>query len=276
VRCMAILEGFLDFSDIEDSESTSIREEVLAVVEDIHERTKTLLLNSDNQERLRDGLVVAIAGPPNAGKSSLINYLTKREVSIVSVVPGTTRDLIEVLADVGGFPIVFVDTAGIRETNDPVEAEGIARALRKRDSSDLTLWLTSCLDDDNFNATERRDVLRIKTKCDLAPHTSFSDDYVRVSTVTGFGVNLLITRIVEFAHSRLGGLANSLITTQRQRAAILEADGALERFLQGQSAQIELLAEELRLAGKCMSRVVGRIDVEEVLDSVFSRLCVGK
>jgi tRNA modification GTPase len=276
VRCMAFLEGFLDFSDIEDSETTASMHNVVAVVKDMRERTKTLLLDSDHPERLRDGLVVVIAGPPNAGKSSLINYLTKREVSIVSVVPGTTRDLIEVFVDIAGFPIVLIDTAGIRESDDPIEAEGIARARKKRESADLTLWLTSCLDDDDLDVAERCEVLRIKTKCDLAPHTPCSDEYITVSTVTGVGINILITRIEEFAHSQLGGLANSLVTTQRQRAAILEADSALERFLGGRGAPVELLAEELRFAARCMSRVVGRIDVEEVLENVFSRLCVGK
>jgi tRNA modification GTPase len=274
--CMALLEGFLDFSDIEDSETSTSMRDVVAVVGEMRERTKSLLLASDHSERLRDGLVVVIAGPPNAGKSSLINYLTKREVSIVSIVPGTTRDLIEVLVDIAGFPINLVDTAGIRESSDPVEAEGIARALKKRDCADLTLWLTSCLDDDDFEETGLREVLRIKTKCDLAPHVTLSDRYIGISTVTGVGISSVVTRIAEFAQSQLGGPASSLITTQRQRAAILEADSALERFLHNQTAHIELLAEELRFAARCMSRVVGRIDVEEILDNVFSRLCVGK
>jgi len=275
VRCMALLEGFLDFSDVEDSEATSLRD-VVALVEDIRERTKALLLNSDHPERLRDGLVVVIAGPPNAGKSSLINHLTKREVSIVSVVPGTTRDLIEAHLDIAGFPIIFVDTAGIREARDPVEAEGIARARKKRDSADLTLWLTSCEDGEDFDETQIGEMLRIRTKCDLAPQARFLDDCIRVSTVTGAGIDVLVARIAAFARSRLGGLVDSLVSTQRQRAAILEADGALERFLYNQTAPVELLAEDLRIAARCMSRVVGRIDVEEVLNNVFSRLCVGK
>jgi tRNA modification GTPase len=277
VRCMGLLEAFLDFSDIEDSDTLSMHE-VVAAVGDIRERTRTLLLNSDYSERLRDGLIVVIAGPPNSGKSSLINYLAKREVSIVSVVPGTTRDLIEVFVEIAGFPVVFVDTAGIRETNDPVEAEGVARALKKRDSADLTLWLTSCWDDDDLDEKQGLEVLRIKTKCDLASNAAFSDEYIGVSTVTGIGIDILIARILEFAQTQLGSLADSLITSERQRAAILDADSALERFLCSciSNARIEFLAEELRSAARCMSRVVGRIDVEEVLDSVFSRLCVGK
>jgi len=275
VGCMALLESLLDFSDIEDPEARSVID-VMTAISEIRERIRALLLGSSHSERLRDGLVIVIAGPPNAGKSSLINYLTKREVSIVSSNPGTTRDLIEVLVDIAGFPIVLVDTAGIRESSDPVEAEGIVRARKRSDSADLTLWLTSCMDVDSVDQTQKCTVLKIKTKCDLAPDVHFSDEYIKVSTITGVGISTLVERIAGIAHSRLGGAANSLITTQRQRAAILEANDALARFMGDPAAPIEVMAEELRFAARCMSRVVGRIDVEEVLTGVFSRLCVGK
>jgi tRNA modification GTPase len=250
--------------------------DVMTATTEMRARIRVLLLDSSDLERLRDGLVVVISGPPNAGKSSLINYLTKREVSIVSAFPGTTRDLIEVSVDIAGFPIILVDTAGMRESSDPVEAEGIARARKRRDSADLTLSLTSCLDIDHIDQAQKCAVLKIKTKCDLAPDIHFSDEYIGISTLTGVGMGTLVERIAGVAQSQLGGTASSLITTHRQRAAILEADHALARFMSDRSAPIEVMAEELRFAARCMSRVVGRIDVEEVLTSVFSRLCVGK
>ncbi len=276
VRCMALVETLLDFSDVEDPEHSGLVE-VFAMVKDLRERTKSLLVDSHASERLREGLVIVIAGPPNAGKSSLINHLARREVSIVSAIPGTTRDLIEISMDVAGFPIVLVDSAGIRESNDPIEAEGIARARKRSDSADLTLWLSSCLDgEDGFDGAQTSEVLCIKTKCDLAPDRFFSSKQIGISTVTGEGISALVERIASFAHSILGGPANSLITTQRQSSAILEADAALARFLCDQSLPLEVLAEELRTAGRCMSCVAGRIDVENVLSDVFSRLCVGK
>jgi tRNA modification GTPase len=277
VRSMALMETLLDFSDIEDPEGNCLAN-VLTLVEDARRRIGALLRGSEHSERLRNGLVVAVAGPPNAGKSSLLNYLAKRDVSIVSAIPGTTRDLIEVPISIEGFPFILVDSAGIRKSTDPIEAEGVARAQRMCHTADLTLWLTSCVDQaESLCLPHRCELLAVRTKCDLAPSPKFdSSDGIDISTVTGAGIGALLERIVQFARLQLSGVADTLITSQRQRFAILEADSALKRFVAEHDAPLEVLAEELRFAARCMSRVVGRIDVEEVLSEVFSRLCVGK
>jgi tRNA modification GTPase len=275
LNSMVAIETALDFSDTDGFDAAST-ERVFDAIDDTRTRIRSLLNCSEGPERLQDGLVVVIAGPPNVGKSSLINYLSRREASIVSSFPGTTRDLIEVPMDIDGFPVIFVDTAGIRDPKDPIEAEGIARALKKSESADLTLWLSCCLEEDANTPTKLGEVIRVRTKCDLAHSDFVGGEALNISVKTGAGLDALLARIAEFTRAQLGGIASSLLTTQRQRAAVLDADLALGRLLKHRDAPTELLAEELRLAARCMSRVVGRIDVEDVLVGIFSRLCVGK
>jgi len=271
---MSLVESLLDFSDVEDTAGTSI-DQVDGLLHDALNRIERLLCHAEVGERLRDGLTVVIAGPPNVGKSSLMNALARRDVSIVSPTPGTTRDLIEISMDVGGFPVVVVDSAGIRETTDPVEAVGVARARSRCESADLTLWLTSCVDAAPAEPPPGS-ALRVKSKWDLAPEILVPADEIAVSARSGRGLDLLMRRIRGFAEGHFSGAETSLIGTERQRVAVQEASRAIRRVLSDREAPIEVVAEELRIAERAMSRVVGRIDVEELLGDIFSRLCVGK
>ena len=238
-----------------------------------------MLASAQKGERLREGLNVVIAGPPNVGKSTLMNALSKREVSIVSSHPGTTRDLIEVALDLGGYPLTLVDTAGIRPSDDEVELEGIERARRRAKEADLTLWLVECGAPPPTIPEGVEQAMIVLTKSDrIAPNLQSYPSSGRsiqcVSAMTGDGITDLLDELTRFAESFCGGSA--LITTERHRIAFSDAETALVRALDLRQDNLELLAEDLRLASRALARVSGRIDVEDVLEDIFARMCVGK
>ena len=280
LNALSAIEAQIDFSDIEEGNSLSLTE-ARDLARQALRCIRSILAASQMGERLRDGLNVVIAGPPNVGKSTLINAISKKEVSIVASTPGTTRDIIELSLDVNGYPVTLVDTAGIRDTDDPVELEGVNRARRRLRDADLTLWLVEC----GTASTRMPDVagamILVKTKSDQAPvavdvdlpGTVFS---LRISAKTGDGVMRLLNEIGSFMSRRFDGSAAALITTERHKIAFLEAETALARLLNAKLDTAELIAEELRLAARAMERIAGRIDVEDVLGAIFSRLCVGK
>ncbi len=216
-----------------------------------------------------------LAGAPNAGKSTLMNALTREDTSIVSATPGTTRDPIEVALDLGGYPVVLVDTAGIRDSGDAIEAEGVRRALKRANNADLVLWLS---ESDDFTLSpdlQATETLRVRAKADLQ-HTPPSPDVLSLSARTGDGVPELLAAIQARAEAGLGAASHSLLTRERHRVAFLEADQHLERALRIGLNSAELASEELRQASRRLERVAGRISVEDVLDEIFSSLCVGK
>jgi len=275
IRAMAVLESQIDFSDVEDAESLSLRDARLIATE-ASDRIRAILVSARSGERLRDGLSVVIAGPPNVGKSTLMNALSKREVSIVSATPGTTRDLIEVSLDLDGYPVTLIDTAGIRDTNDPIEREGVERARRRSAEADLTLWLTeseSPIEHEPFGPS-----LRVITKQDQATQTNQAREGVplRISAKTGDGLSELLGEITRFAAIQFAATSSTLITTERHRIAFTDAQAALARALDPDLEAVELVAEDLRLAARALDRIAGRIDVEDVLGDIFSRFCVGK
>jgi tRNA modification GTPase len=231
---------------------------------------------------LRDGLVVAIAGPPNVGKSTLMNQLARREVAIVSPHAGTTRDVIEVQLDLDGYPVTVIDTAGIRETDDPVEQEGVRRAQARAAAADLVLWLS-----DTGNAFPPREgsspVWSVRNKVDLdsaaiaSMETARSTDQTfRISAARGDGVTELITALVAFADAFFSGQEGGFITRERQRALLQETGDALRRCLVVIGEGEELAAEELRRAAFSLGRLLGRVDVEDILDVIFREFCIGK
>ncbi len=272
---MATVEAQLDFSDAEDAAgltADSIREAARAAVD----RIDRALASAHAAERLRSGFVVVIAGPPNVGKSTLMNAIAGRDVAIISPFAGTTRDPIEVALDLRGYPVILVDTAGIRATEDPIEQEGVRRALQRAEHADLTLWL----DDGQQQgpAAAPGPALFVRTKSDIAGGASYSTSGAQfaISAKTGDGIDVLLDSIADLAVAGLSSGEPAVLTLARHREAFLAARRALATVLSSEPAELELVAEEFRRAAAAMDRVVGRIGVEDVLGEIFSRLCVGK
>jgi tRNA modification GTPase len=252
----------------------------IAAARSLSAEIRGALRDAERGERLREGFVVALAGPPNVGKSTLLNRLARREVAIVTDIPGTTRDAIEVALDLKGVPVVLVDTAGVRETADPIEAEGVRRAVASAEAADLVLWLA---DASGMKAappllrTSRTVVVR--TKSDLIDSDSQRQLMDRgelvLSAKTDSGVDQLLELLANEAQMLAGEPA--LVTHARQRHALQEASTRLDTAVAvAARGRDELVAEELRLAARALGRVTGRVDVEEVLDEVFRNFCVGK
>jgi tRNA modification GTPase len=270
---MAMVETGLDFSDIEDAEDFTL-ESVKRAAQAAIDRIDRALATAEAAQRLREGFTVVIAGPPNVGKSTLMNALAGRDVAITSPIPGTTRDLIEVFLDLRGYPVILVDTAGVRDSDDPVEQEGVARARRRAESADLTLWL------DDGSGSEAPSLgwrmLAVTTKIDLDEGTAEGTAGLAISAKTGAGIERLLDVIADMAEERMGSGEPALLTLERHRRAFADAREALAATLSPGAVEAELIAEDLRRAASAMDRVVGRIGVEEVLGTIFARLCVGK
>jgi tRNA modification GTPase len=274
VEAMAAVETQIDFSDVEDATDFTL-ESVRGAARAAVQRIDRALATADAALRLREGFTVVIAGPPNVGKSTLMNALAGRDVAITSPIPGTTRDLIEVFLDLRGYPVILVDTAGIRESHDPIEHEGILRARRRATSADLTLWLN---DGDGKAPIMGCPTLAVRTKLDLgqAHAAAPGSPNLAISAKTGAGVDRLLDVIAELAEERLSSREPALLTLERHRRAFQDARQALASTLAPDAAEPELIAEDLRRAAAAMDRIVGRIGVEDVLGEIFARLCVGK
>jgi tRNA modification GTPase len=218
-------------------------------------------------ERLKDGIRVVVAGPPNAGKSSIINSITGEERAIVTDLPGTTRDHIEVPLSLGGVPVLLTDTAGLREAADRVEAIGVARAAGLIEAADILVWLGEPED-----VPDHRSVISVRSKADLEGNAR-SDDRLAVSSVTGEGISALLRRIEELARELLPG-EDSISLNRRQAGHLAAAADALARG--SAASDLLLVAEDLRVARSEFDRLTGRAGVEDVLDALFSRFCLGK
>jgi tRNA modification GTPase len=281
IEASALIEAGIDFSD-EGDVSAELIVPALAKIKTLLGEIEEVLAAQGQSERLRDGLVVAIAGPPNVGKSTLMNQLARREVAIVSPHAGTTRDIIEVQLDLDGYPVTVIDTAGIRETDDPVEQEGVRRARARAAEGDLVLWLA-----DAPGETIQRDgavpVWVIRNKIDLdavdqpgSPTLGQSGAEFRISASRGDGLAELISALVGFAQDYFGGSEGGLIGRTRQRQLLQDAAGSLRRSIEVAGTGEELAAEELRTAAHALGRLLGRVDVEDILDVIFREFCVGK
>lgn len=275
VTVLAGLEAILDFSDEGDVPSGPSHEAQLQV-EELRAEITAVLADGHRGERLREGFTVALVGPPNAGKSTLLNALARRDVAIVSPLPGTTRDAIEVRLDLKGFPVMIVDTAGLRDSMDPVEREGVARTRVHLDNADLVLWLipADAASPPVKSSGAARPPLTIGTKRDLGEVSGGGVD-LAISALDGSGMDALIERIAAEAGQAMGGEA--VLTRERHRQAVQRVVDALGRAIPMlASGHHELAAEDLRLAWRTLGAVTGHVDLDQILDQVFATFCIGK
>lgn len=271
IAALGRAEAAIDFSDdgVGESEFAAARDAAQQIAQQIQQH----LEDSGRGEALREGLRLTILGPPNAGKSSLINSLAKRDIAIVSETPGTTRDVIEARLDLGGYLLLVADTAGVRETDEPIEAEGVRRALSHARGGMTLLLLDGSLDDPGAGlpADMPEPDLVVWNKADLG----FKRDGLSISLKTAEGISMLLQMLQQKVQHKLEGSAPAL-TRPRHRHALREALGHLQHGLAAPQGQPELLAEDLRLAMRAVGRITGVVDVEELLDFVFRDFCIGK
>jgi tRNA modification GTPase len=275
IEASALIEAGIDFSDEGDVPAELIAP-ALAKVKALLAEITEVLAAQGRTERLREGLVVAIAGPPNVGKSTLMNQLARREVAIVSPHAGTTRDIIEVQLDLDGYPVIVIDTAGIRETDDPVEQEGVRRARARAAEADLVLWLT-----DTDGATPAGQsaaptwIVRNKIDLDTTALTR-SEPMFAISASRGDGLGDLTAALIGYAQEFFGSAEAGLIGRQRQRDLLQQAAVSLQRSIEVIGKGEELAAEDLRSAAYSLGRLLGQVDVEDILDVIFREFCIGK
>ncbi|HEX5959037.1 MAG TPA: tRNA uridine-5-carboxymethylaminomethyl(34) synthesis GTPase MnmE [Hyphomicrobiaceae bacterium] len=283
IEAQALTESAIDFADEAD-----VSERAMVGARELVARlAPTIRAHLDDGRRgeiLRQGLHVAIAGPPNAGKSSLLNALARREAAIVSEEAGTTRDIIEVTLDLAGVPVILSDTAGIREAEGRIEREGVRRAVAHARAADLVLWLTDAstvpeLPPADLEAGEVA-LLRVSNKTDLlgdasAPVAAAAGG-LRISVRTGAGLSELIAAIAERAGAAAAASDAPVLTQARHRQLLELCTDALDAYLAGDPEAAELRAEDLRRAAAALGRITGRVDVEDVLGAIFGRFCIGK
>ena len=280
VGALARLEAAIDFpdEDLPDGLLAEVNHHILWLLPELSQH----LDDGRRGERLREGVSVALIGPPNAGKSSLLNRLARREAAIVAATAGTTRDVIEVQLDLGGYPVVLADTAGLQTARDEVEAEGVRRALARAAQADLKIVLFDACDWPEIDVTTvgliDADSIVVLNKRDLA----IVPDPVRiggrparlVSVRTGSGMNELLSVLTDAVAERIGRSEAPTLTRSRHREAVEDCRAALDRARS--AGQPELVAEDLRLAVRALGRITGRVDVEDILDVVFREFCIGK
>jgi tRNA modification GTPase len=286
-EALALVEAGIDFADEADVPTDLVRP-ALATAGTVQVAINAALAGAGRGERLREGLVVAIAGPPNAGKSSLLNRISGREAAIVSPFAGTTRDVIEVHLDLEGYPVTLLDTAGIRESDDPVEQEGVRRARARAATADLVLWVVDAADPvtsaTKGEGTEvpTTPLWLVRNKIDLLTddtgiEPSFDAMSFAISARTGEGLDTLLAGLTTHAECFFGAAESALVTRERHRHALTATAAALGRALaEGEEGREDILAEELRAAARALGRLTGRIDVDDILDVIFRDFCIGK
>lgn len=278
IKIQALFEAYIDFPD-EDLPPTQ-EKELFDNIEELKKDINSHINDYRRGERLREGYRVALFGAPNTGKSSLINTLSQRNVAIVSEFAGTTRDLIEVHLDLNGYPVTIIDTAGIREADDFVEKEGIRRSKEEIKSSDLQIALFSAeewpkKDEETQNLIDDHTIIIVNKKDLLNKAFETNDKSIfSVSAKEGDGISELLGFLTKRVERDLELQSSSISTRERHRIELKEAYRALERVDSGHLP--ELIVEDLRLASRHIGKIIGKIDVDDILDVIFSEFCIGK
>lgn len=274
---LARIEAAVDFVEEEGVAEAAIklaRSDIVSLASDM----SAALEIGGQAAAIRDGIKVVLAGLPNTGKSSLLNALAKREAAIISPRPGTTRDVIEIAIEIEGMAVLLTDTAGLRDSSpDEIETIGIARTHRELDEADLIVWVSS----PDVAGSEKpwggmKPSLRILNKSDLLSSIPCSSQPLAVSAQSGAGMPKMVAALAELIREKYGHVSDPVIVRDRQRQAVMESIRHLNDSLSHGPSQLELTAEDLRKAAHALARITGRIDVEDLLDAIFSEFCIGK
>ena len=281
IKSLAYIEAKIDFA--EDDLPESVLKEVQNSIREVYTDIKKILKSHDIGEKIRDGFKVSIVGEVNAGKSSLLNLLSKRDAAIVSAEKGTTRDVIEVYLNIDGYPVILADTAGIRNSENEIEKKGISLAINKSKESDLNLIMidnSSKSIDPKIKNLINENCIVVLNKSDVDSkqnHNFKQTEVVLVSVKNNENIIELISKIKEKLGSKFITPNDVLITRERHRAKLNECLKEIDNFLQkDQNKDIETAAEDLRLATRHLGGIVGKVDVEEILGSIFRDFCIGK
>lgn len=277
LRARALIEAELDFADESDVPG-SVSDQVWRSMRDLADRISKHVADGKRGAMVRDGFRVVIVGAPNSGKSSLLNALAGRDVAIVSDEPGTTRDLIEIKLDLNGLPVLVTDTAGLRETEGKVEKIGIDRAREQASGADLVITLTDLSNpvEPALDGVADSVTLRLGTKSDLASPSAAAKFDLVISTRTGEGLDDLLAALSQRAGLAAGNLSDPLPTRRRHMELLAETGREISVAIREETAPLEVRAEYLRRASHSLGRITGDVDVEDILDVVFSQFCIGK
>ena len=280
IKSLSYIEAKIDFA--EDDLPKKVLKEVHKSIKDIHQDIQKILEDNKIGEKIKDGFKVSIIGEVNAGKSSLLNLLSKREVAIVSEEEGTTRDIIEVFLNIDGYPVILSDTAGIREAKNEVEKKGISLALGKSKEADLNIIVvdnsTKKINEKIFNLINE-DSIVLLNKSDIKNNQShdFNAETIVVSVKDNKNIDIFIKKLKNKLSNKFITSNSALITRERHRLKLNECLKEIDKFLlKDQNKDIELAAEDLRMATRHLGSIVGKVDVEEILGSIFKDFCIGK
>jgi len=280
IKSLSYIEAKIDFA--EDDLPEKVLKEVQNSIKEIHKDIHKIIEDNKIGEKIRDGFRVSITGEVNAGKSSLLNLIAKRDVAIVSDEAGTTRDVIEAYLNIDGYPVILADTAGIRVAKNKVEKKGISLALGKSKEADLNIIVidnSSKVINTEIKDLVNKDSIVLLNKSDIKENQShkFDTDTILVSVKNNKNIDILIKKIKEKLSKKFTSNNSALITRERHRVKLNDCLKEIDKFLKkDQNKDIELAAEDLRMATRHLGSIVGKVDVEEILGSIFKDFCIGK
>lgn len=281
VEILSLLEAFIDFP--EEDIPQDMQDEILAKISNIKIEIQNNLNDDNVGEKIRDGFHISIIGEPNAGKSTLLNYLSKRDIAIVSDIAGTTRDIIEVSLNIAGIPVILYDTAGIRETKDVIEKEGVKRAIRNANTADIKILV---IDSNNLNIDKNiidlidKNTIILLNKIDILKNKNIDKNIFKDAEILEISLKdkINLDKFLDILKNKLESIVspniNTTITNERYRNELEKALEYLELF--DFNMPIEINTENIRMSADCIGRITGKINSDEILDNIFSKFCIGK